>query len=61
MLGADLAEADFIDVTRGARSTKWMLFVKGDQVVLDDQRFVPGHAYRVHIHRRRQQLLAFRW
>ena len=57
VVGADLAEADFIDVTRGAGSTKWTLFVKGDQVALDDQRFVPGHAYRVHIHRGRQLLL----
>ena len=39
--------ADVVDVTDGANSAKWTVDVADGALMLDEERFVAGHAYRV--------------
>jgi hypothetical protein len=41
--------ADVIDITDGSAGTKWMVEVRDGALLLDNERFIPGHAYRVTI------------
>jgi len=41
--------AEVVDVTVGANSTKWTVDVVDGALLLDEERFVPGHAYRVNL------------
>lgn len=38
---------DVVDVTEGANATKWTVDVVDGALILDEARFVAGHAYRV--------------
>lgn len=48
--GADEV-ADVIDVTDGASEAKWTVTVRDGALLLDEERFVAGHAYRVLLRR----------
>jgi hypothetical protein len=39
--------ADVVDVTDGANSTRWTVDVAENALMLDAERFIAGHAYRV--------------
>jgi hypothetical protein len=39
--------ADIVDVTDGAVTTRWAVSVSERELVLDNERFIAGHAYRV--------------
>src|SRR5438874_2571361 len=39
--------ADLVDVTDGANGARWTVDVTDGALVLDEERFVAGHAYRV--------------
>jgi hypothetical protein len=45
------AVADIFDVTDGANASKWTVQVDDGVVFLDQETFVPGHAYRVLVRR----------
>jgi hypothetical protein len=39
--------AEVVDVTDGASGSKWTVDVRDGALLLDNERFIPGHAYRV--------------
>ena len=41
--------ADVVDVTEGANGTKWSVDFVDGALVLDEARFVAGHAYRISV------------
>jgi hypothetical protein len=43
--------ADVFDVTAGANSAKWSVEVRDGALFFDNERFIPGHAYRVVLHK----------
>ncbi|HWE27688.1 MAG TPA: hypothetical protein VHB97_06775 [Polyangia bacterium] len=50
------AVADVLDVTEGAAVSKWTVPVENGVVLLDQQTFVAGHAYRVVVRRGSESL-----
>lgn len=44
-----VGSAQIHDVTSGAVSSKWVVGIERNQLVLDETRFVAGHAYRVEL------------
>lgn len=53
--GAESAELS--DVTPGRATSKFRVPVTGREVILDAERFVAGHAYRLEVHGGERQLL----
>jgi hypothetical protein len=41
--------AEVVDVTDGANSTRWTVDVSENALMLDSERFIAGHAYRVNL------------
>ena len=44
-----VASAQIHDVTSGVTPSKWVVGIERNQLVLDESRFVAGHAYRVEL------------